>query len=545
MKIALCQIDPIIGHLEYNKKKILEGYKKAIEARVDLAIFPELSLVGYPPLDLVEKKEFRDAVKNAAEEIASVTNAVGLIFGSITDDDDRVGTDIHNSAIFCFDGKIQFIQHKTLIPNYDVFDEMRYFDSAESVSVFNFKGEKLGISICEDIWNDADYWYRRRYHKDPVKELVNQNATLLINISASPYSYGKRAARKEMLSVLTKREKIPLAYVCCVGAQTDLIFDGASMCFDTKGELVKIGKSYEEDFILFDTKEKYQSIEKCEKSFEEEVFNSLVFGLKEYTTKLDFKKVLVGLSGGIDSALVTCIAVEALGAENVNVILMPSKYSSEGSIKDSEKLIKNLGISAQNISIQPVVDEILKQLNPNFNFSIKPIAEENLQARVRGSYLMAYSNNFGNLLLATGNKSEMAVGYSTLYGDMCGGLAVIADVYKTDVYKIANYINRKLEIIPKEIITKAPSAELKPNQKDQDTLPPYEILDKILRMYLEENKEYNEIKEIIGDEFIVNKVLKMVDMNEFKRYQAAPALRVSSKAFGFGRRYPIVQGWRK
>jgi NAD+ synthase (glutamine-hydrolysing) len=545
MKIALCQIDPIIGHLEYNKKKILEGYKKAIEARVDLAIFPELSLVGYPPLDLVEKKEFRDAVKNAAEEIASVTNAVGLIFGSITDDDDKVGTDIHNSAIFCFDGKIQFIQHKTLIPNYDVFDEMRYFDSAESVSVFNFKGEKLGISICEDIWNDADYWYRRRYHKDPVKELVNQNATVLINISASPYSYGKRAARKEMLSVLTKREKIPLAYVCCVGAQTDLIFDGASMCFDTKGELVKIGKSYEEDFILFDTKEKYQSIEKCEKSFEEEVFNSLVFGLKEYTTKLDFKKVLVGLSGGIDSALVTCIAVEALGAENVNVILMPSKYSSEGSIKDSEKLIKNLGISAQNISIQPVVDEILKQLNPNFNFSIKPIAEENLQARVRGSYLMAYSNNFGNLLLATGNKSEMAVGYSTLYGDMCGGLAVIADVYKTDVYKIANYINRKLEIIPKEIITKAPSAELKPNQKDQDTLPPYEILDKILRMYLEENKEYNEIKEIIGDEFIVNKVLKMVDMNEFKRYQAAPALRVSSKAFGFGRRYPVVQGWRK
>lgn len=545
MKIALCQIDPIIGHLEYNKQKILEGYKKGVEAQVDLVIFPELSLVGYPPLDLVEKKEFRDAVKNAAEEIASVTNDVGLIFGSITDDNDRVGTDIHNSAIFCFDGKIQFIQHKTLIPNYDVFDEMRYFDSAESVSVFDFKDEKLGISICEDIWNDADYWYRRRYHKDPVKDLVNQNATLLINISASPYSYGKRAARKEMLSVLTKREKIPLAYVCCVGAQTDLIFDGASMCFDTKGKLVKIGKSYEEDFILFNSKEEYPSIKKCEKSFEEEVFNALVFGLKEYTTKLGFKKVLVGLSGGIDSALVTCIAVEALGAENVNVILMPSKYSSEGSIKDSEKLIKNLGIRAQNISIQPVVDEMLKQLNPNFNFSIKPIAEENLQARVRGSYLMAYSNNYGNLLLATGNKSEMAVGYSTLYGDMCGGLAVIADVYKTDVYKIASYINRNSEIIPQEIITKAPSAELKPNQKDQDTLPPYEVLDKILRMYLEENKEYNEIKEIIGDEFLVNKVLKMVDMNEFKRYQAAPALRVSSKAFGFGRRYPIVQGWRK
>ena len=545
MKIALCQIDPIIGNLNYNKQKIIDGYKKAIEAKVDLAIFPELSLVGYPPLDLVEKKEFRNAVNKTAQEIASQTDSVGLIFGAITEDFDNIGTDIHNSAILCFDGKIQFVQHKTLIPNYDVFDEMRYFDSAESVSVFDFKSEKLGISICEDIWNDSDYWYRRRYQKDPVKELLDQNASVLINISASPYSYGKRADRKEMLSVLTKKDKVPLAYVCCVGAQTDLIFDGASMCFDKNGNLVKVGKSFEEDFIIFDTNEKYESIGKCEATFEQEVYNSLVFGLKEYCTKLGFKKVLIGLSGGMDSALVTCIAVEALGAENVHVILMPSKYSSEGSVTDSETLINNLGINFDTVSIQPVMDKTLNQLSPIFGINLKSLSEENLQSRIRGLYLMAYSNNNGHLLLTTGNKSEMAVGYCTLYGDMCGGLAIIADVYKTDVYRIANYINREREIIPQNIIDKAPSAELKPNQTDQDTLPPYDLLDKILRMYLEENKEYNEIKKIIGEEAIVKRVLKMVDLNEFKRNQAAPALRVSSKAFGYGRRYPIVQGWRK
>ncbi|HCY77614.1 MAG TPA: NAD+ synthase [Ignavibacteriales bacterium] len=545
MKIALCQIDPIIGDLKYNKRKILDGYKKAIEAKADLAIFPELSLVGYPPLDLVEKKEFREAVNQAAQEIASETKDVGLIFGAITEDNDLIGTDIHNSALLCYQGKIQFVQHKTLIPNYDVFDEMRYFDSAKDVLVFNFKGEKLGISICEDIWNDADYWYRRRYHKDPIQELLKQDASILINISASPYSYGKRAARKEMLSVLTKKDKIPLAYVCCVGAQTDLIFDGASMCFNSDGDLVMLGKSFKEDFILFDTLENYNPIINCEASFEEEIYNSLVFGLKEYCEKLGFKSVLIGLSGGIDSALVTCIAADALGSVNVHVILMPSKYSSEGSVKDSEDLISNLGIKSNNVSIQPIVDETISQLESVFDKNLKSLTEENLQARVRGIYLMAYSNNFGNLLLTTGNKSEMAVGYCTLYGDMCGGLAVIADVYKTDVYKIANYINRKSEIIPLSIINKAPSAELKLNQTDQDTLPPYEVLDKILRMYLEENKEYIEIKEVIVDDELIKRVLRMVDMNEFKRNQAAPALRVSSKAFGIGRRYPIVQGWRR
>ncbi len=544
MKIALCQINPIVGKLEYNKKKIIEGYNKAVEAKVDLAVFPELALVGYPPLDLIEKSEFREAVNNAAKEIASQTDSVGLIFGTITEELNKVGRDIYNSAVLCFNGEIQFTQHKTLIPNYDVFDEMRYFNSAESVSVFEYKGEKLGISICEDIWNDENYWYRRRYRKDPIKDLMNQNASLLINISASPYYYGKRSTRKEMLSALSKKDKTPLVYVCCVGAQTDLIFDGTSMCFDNNGNLVKLGKAYEEDFFVYDTKEKLNPISNCEDTFEEEVLNSLIFGLREYCSKLNFKKVVIGLSGGIDSALVTYIAVKAIGAENVNVLVMPSKYSSKESLKDAEELIKNLNIKSDNVSIQPVVDETLKQLDTILNSNSKSITEENLQARVRGIYLMAYSNNFGHLLLTTGNKSECAVGYCTLYGDMCGGIAVIADVYKTDVYRIANNINRNGEIIPKNIIDKAPSAELKPNQTDQDTLPPYELLDKILKMYLEENKEFEEINKVINDEEIVKKVLRMVDTSEFKRNQSAPVLRVSSKAFGYGRRYPIVQGWR-
>ena len=545
MKIALGQINTVIGDLENNKTKILDYYKKGIRDNVDLVILPELALVGYPPLDLVEKKEFREAVKKAADEIAAQTGETGLIFGSITEDNNHAGTNIHNSAVFCCKGKIKFVQHKSLIPNYDVFDEMRYFDPAAEVFNFEFRGERLGISICEDIWNDADYWYKRRYSEDPVKKLIEKGATVLINISASPYAYGKRKDRHEMLSVLTKDDNIPLAYVCTVGAQTDLIFDGASMCFDSSGQLIKLGKAYEEDYIIFDTKNNYEPIEKSEGSFEEEVFNALVFGLNEYCRKLGFRKVIVGLSGGIDSALVTAIAVEAMGRENVHVLLMPSEFSSEGSIKDSEKLISNLGITYNKISIQPVFDKTLEMMAGAFNKGASDITEENLQARIRGMYLMAVSNKLGYLLLATGNKSEMGVGYSTLYGDMCGGLAVIADVYKTDVYRIAEYINRDEEIIPREIIEKAPSAELRHGQKDEDSLPPYPLLDKILRMYLEENKEIEEISGLVGDDAIVKKVLKLVDLNEFKRKQAAPALRVSTKAFGYGRRYPIVQGWRK
>ena len=454
MKIALCQLNSIIGNLDFNKNKIIDGYKKGVEAGADLVICPELSLVGYPPRDLVEKSEFREAVEDQILEIAKATNDVGLIFGAITEDEDLIGTNIHNSALLCFEGKVQFIQNKSLIPNYDVFDEMRYYEQAKSVDVFEFKGEKLGISVCEDIWNDEDYWYRRRYSEDPIKKMIDRGATLLINISASPYSYGKREQRREMLSLVCKKDDIPLAYVCCAGAQTDLIFDGASMCFDEKGNLIGLGKNYEEDFFIYDTKKAIKLNEQNEGTFEEEVLSSLIYGVKEYCEKLKFKKAIVGLSGGLDSALVTYIAVKALGNENVHVVMMPSKYSSKGSVTDSEKLIGNLNISKNNISIQPAVDKLIELLVPSFKNNLNGLTEENLQARIRGVYLMAFANNDNYLLLSTGNKSEMAVGYCTLYGDMNGGLAVLADVYKTDVYRIAKFINREEEIMPNEIILK-------------------------------------------------------------------------------------------
>ena len=516
MKIAVCQFNPIIGDLKGNAEKILTGYKRAVNEGADLAIFPELFLCGYPPLDLVEKKEFRDAVKKAAEEIASHTSNTGLIFGSITEDFEfSVGTGVYNSAVLCYDGKIQFIQSKTLIPNYDVFDEVRYFEPAKNVSVYEFKGERLGISICEDIWNDADYWKHRRYQVDPIQKLVDENASVLINISASPYAYGKRKEKYNMLSVLTRNDKMPLVYACCVGTQTELIFDGGSMCFNSSGKLEMLGKTFQEDFFIYDTEKQYNKITKIEDSFEEEVLNALILGLKDYANKTGFKKALIGLSGGIDSAIVAYIAVRAFGVANVHVVLMPSKYSSHGSVGSA-----------------------FRGLNED-------VTEENLQSRIRGLYLMGLSNKHGYLLCTTGNKSEIATGYATLYGDMCGALAVIGDVYKTQIYKIASYINHKVEIIPKEIIDKAPSAELRPDQTDQDSLPPYDLLDKILKMYLEEQKEFQEITESIGDPVVVKKVLRLVDLNEFKRKQAAPILRVSTKAFGYGRRFPIVQGWRK
>ena len=546
MRIALAQIDNIVGDLQFNKRKIIEYYNKAVQEKVDLVLFPELALTGYTPRDLIEKKEFRAKTEAAAREIAKITTKdTAIIFGSITEKDENVGTGIYNSAILAYDGKIQFVQDKTLLPNYDVFDERRYFESAKKVSVFEYKGEKLGVSICEDIWNDDDYWKRRRYETDPVEELIKQGATLLINISASPYAYGRRTERYNMLSTLTKTNNIPLAYVCTVGSQTDLIFDGASMCFNSQGELILLGKSYEEDFIIYDTEKDYAPIREYEKSFEEEVFNALVFGLREYMWKTGFKKVVLGLSGGIDSALVAVIATEALGKENVTAVMLPSKISSKGSVEDAKKLINNLGINSIYLPITETVGAIENSLKDVFAGTEPGIAEENIQARSRGLLLMAIANKFNWLLLATGNKSELSVGYATLYGDMNGALLVIGDVYKTEVYKLAEYINREKEIIPREIITKPPSAELKPGQVDQDTLPPYDKLDAILHRYLEEYKEFDEIVSEIGDEKTVAKVLRMIDLNEYKRFQAAPVLRVSTKAFGYGRRFPIVQGWRK
>ncbi len=545
MKIALCQMDPIIGDIKGNKQKIIDGYNRAIQEKVDLIIFPELTITGYSPQDLIERKTFREVVTKTTKEIATITGEVGLIFGTISEEYDTVGTGLYNSAVLCYDGRIQFTQHKTLLPNYDVFDEVRYFESAKEVYVYEFKGERLGISICEDIWNDADYWNQRRYHRDPVQRLVEKGSTILINISASPYAYGRRDERYKMLSTLTKTNQLPLAYVCVAGGQTDLVFDGGSMCFNSNGDLEMMGKTYDEDFFIYDTEKDYKPITEVEKSMEEEVLAALIYGLKEYATKTGFSKALVGLSGGIDSALVTYIAVQAFGKENVHVVMMPSQYSSKGSVTDSEELISNLGITSNNISIQPVFDKINEMLQPAFEGKPSDITEENMQARIRGLYLMAFSNKFNYLLCTTGNKSEMAVGYATLYGDMNGALGIIADVYKTDVFKISKFINRETEIIPNNIITKPPSAELRPDQKDEDSLPSYDLLDSILRKYLEEHKEEEEIISEVGNKDVVKHVLRLVERNEFKRYQAAPALRVSTKSFGYGRRIPIVQGWRK
>ena len=389
MKIAVCQSNNVIGDIQGNKARILAGYSRGVDDGADLVTFPELTLTGYPPLDLVEKKEFRQAVFKAASEIAAQTGSTGLLFGSITEDDDNIGTDIHNSAVLCHDGKIQFVQHKSLIPNYDVFDEMRYFDAARENHIYEFKGEKLGISICEDIWNDADYWHIRRYNFDPVENLIEEGATILLNISASPYSYGKREDRRKMLSVLTKQNNIPLVYTCFVGAQTELIFDGASMCLDKNGNLVLMGESFSEDYFLYETGDGFSPIHVAERSFEEEIHDALIFGVREYCYKLGFKKVVVGLSGGIDSALVAYIAVKALGKDNVHVLLMPSKYSTSGSITDAKKLIKNLGISYTKITIHSVISKLEEKLAHAFQKDLTGITEENLQARIRGLYLMA------------------------------------------------------------------------------------------------------------------------------------------------------------
>lgn len=545
MKLALCQMNPIIGDIEGNMAKILGYYRQGVEAGADIVILPELALLGYPPLDLVEKKGFRDVVHAAVQNIANQTGSTAIIFGSITETEDSIGTNLYNSAVMCYNGKVQFVQNKTLIPNYDVFDEMRYFEPSKDVFVHEFKGVQLGISICEDIWNDKDYWKHRLYMNDPVERLMQKGAQFLINISASPYSFGKRTERRDMLSTLCSRDQIGLAYCCCVGAQTDLLFDGGSMCLNNRGELMLLGKRFEEDFIVFDTEKQYEPLQQVEASFEEEVLNAIICGVKDYCAKLGFRKTLLGLSGGMDSALVAYVAVKALGPENVHVILLPSQYSSDGSITDSLDLIKNLGITYHTVGIQPGVDILLDTLTPVFNGLQQDVTEENLQSRVRGTILMAIANKLGYLLLTTGNKSEMATGYCTLYGDMNGGLAVIADIYKTDVYRIAEYINRGQEIIPRAIIDKAPSAELRPNQTDQDSLPPYPLLDQILCAYLEHNKEIDEIIAEIPHPDTVKRILRLVDINEFKRKQAAPALRVSYKAFGYGRRYPIVQRWRK
>lgn len=552
MKIRVTQLNPTVGDIDGNKKKILDELKKAGKDGIELLVLPELVLLGYPPMDLLERKSFCDYAYKAANDIISKTGETALIFGTITPNESGTGRKVFNSAVVAYQGKVLTTVHKTLLPTYDIFDEFRYFEPNKSWQPFRFKGLKFGLTICEDIWNNQNEYQYHTYDVNPSKNLKDAGASVLVNISASPFSKHKPELRLQMLRNHATNLGIPIIYANQVGANTEIIFDGDSIFMNGDGHVCERASLFEEMQIdaELDTKEQvfrplththYESM-----PMEERLFKALVLGLRDYVKKSKITdKVLLGLSGGIDSTLVAAIAAEALGPQNVMGITMPSRYSSGGSITDSELLARNLGIEFRELAIKSIYDTFLETLSPLFTDTKFNVAEENIQSRSRGVLLMAISNKFGYLVLNTGNKSEMAVGYCTLYGDMAGGVSILSDVYKTEVYAISSWINKRAgkEIIPQTIIDKAPSAELRPDQKDTDSLPDYPMLDGILKAYIEDQISAKEIYEMGYDKQIVEKIVRMVDLNEYKRRQAAPGLRVSSKAFGVGRRMPIVQQW--
>jgi len=539
LRIAISQINPIIGDLRGNTEKILKYIEKAKKENCDLIIFPELSLIGYPPRDILLRKDLAKKIKETIEEkIIPQSKDIGILLGTPFYDDDK----IYNSAILLYKNKLLGYQHKTLLPSCDVFDETRYFKPAKHRHPIMFKLANLGVTICEDIWNDKDFWNRTIYEIDPVEELVSQGAEIIINISASPYHYGKIELRSNMLIHLAKKYNRYIVYVNQVGGNDELIFDGFSLVISPEGRIVWSGKRFEEDFGVVDLKEENLSKYVGIKESIEDIYNALILGIRDYFYKLGFKKAVIGLSGGIDSSVVACLATYALGRENVLGVSMPSIYSSEGSVKDAKMLAQNLGIEFRIIPIIDIFKSYLKILNPDGNPLID-LAEENLQARIRGNILMFISNREGYLVLTTGNKSELATGYCTLYGDMAGSLAVIGDVPKMMVYELAYFINREKEIIPKSVIEKVPSAELRPNQKDEDSLPPYPILDKIIKAYIEDNLSIDEIEDLGFDKNFIESIIRRIDNSEYKRRQAPPVLKVTTKAFGTGRRMPIV--WKK
>lgn len=543
MKLALAQINTVVGDLSGNEAKILAAYQRGAAAGADLVIAPELAITGYPPRDLLLRPSFIRRNLEALDRLAAATGHAGLVLGFVGRSGRRPGRELANSVALLRSGKIHSVRNKTLLPTYDVFDEDRYFEPATDNGVVELNGRRYGLTICEDVWNDQDFWRERRYPRNPAAELAAAGAELIINVSASPWHLGKDGTRRRMLESLVRKTGVPMAYCNLVGGNDELIFDGGSLIFNAKGEVVCAGRRFEEDFMVQDL-EAVSSIEARlpeEEEEEEEIHRALVLGTRDYLTKCGFKTALLGLSGGIDSAVTACLAVAALGAENVRGVALPSPYSSKGSLDDAEALARNLGIQYDVIPIGSAFESVKFQLKPQFAGRAEDVTEENIQARLRGVMLMALSNKFGSLLLTTGNKSELAVGYCTLYGDMCGGLALISDVPKTMVYRLARWINRKQEIIPAASITKPPSAELRPNQTDQDSLPPYEVLDAILERYVVDTQS---VEEIVGsgyDRAVVNKVVRLIDASEYKRRQAAPGLKVTSKAFGVGRRIPIAQ----
>jgi NAD+ synthase (glutamine-hydrolysing) len=541
VRIALAQINPTVGDFSGNSAKIIDYALRAKGAGVDLVLFPELSVCGYPPRDLVERPWFVERNRQAAEEIASRTQGIGVICGLVTPAEAATGKSVMNSAALLRDGKIAAIQSKRLLPTYDVFDEVRNFAPADKQSVIPFNGNPLALTICEDAWNDKNFWDRRLYGVDPVEDLIAAGGRILLNISASPFYLHKRELRRDMLSAIAKHYRLPVAMVNQVGGNDSLVFDGSSLALGPDGEVIAQAKSFEEDLVCFDSETLQGDIHDRDDGVESSAYAALVLGTRDYVRKCGFKKVVLGLSGGIDSALTAAIAVDALGKENVIGVGMPGPYSSPGSIDDAAALTRNLGIRFEVIRIGDIFGTYLQSMKPVFADLPPDVTEENIQARIRGSLLMAMSNKFGALVLTTGNKSEIAVGYCTLYGDMCGGLAVISDVPKTLVYRLARYVNSRAPLIPESTLEKPPSAELRPDQKDSDSLPPYYVLDTILEAYVEDNQPPEEIAEKYAiDPALVRKVAAMVDRSEYKRQQAAPGLKISPKAFGFGRRYPIA-----
>lgn len=543
MKIALAQINPVIADIMGNQEKIISFINKAEDAGADLIIFPEMATVGYPPMDLLESGKLIDDNIRSIEAIASCSKKISVICGFIGRDDDNPPL-LLNSAAFITGGKIHAVINKTLLPTYDVFDELRYFSPAASNDPILFMEKKIGITICEDIWNietlgNPFLMEMRGYKIDILKNLVSSGADLMVNISASPFVRGKHRSRIDMLSAAARKHGVPIVYVNQCGGNDSLVFDGSSFAVDKSGRMTAHAESFREDLKIFDT-DNSPAIDYAFDSDIEEIRKTLALGLSDYVKKCGFKKVLVGLSGGIDSALTATLAVQALGPENVMGITMPSKFSSKGSVDDSLKLAENLGIRIETISITGLYDEYRSSLSDIFKGYDEDVTEENIQARIRGNILMAASNKFGALLLTTGNKSELATGYCTLYGDMSGGLAVISDLPKTMVYEMSEHINRDEEIIPRATIEKTPSAELRENQTDQDSLPPYNILDGILELYIEKRKSAEEIVLAGYDEQTVADILKKINLNEYKRLQAAPGIKVTSKSFGFGRRIPIA-----
>lgn len=548
----MAQINPTVGDFIGNLEKIHRFYEKAKDQAVDLVMFPELAICGYPPADLLEKDSFLARSENALQEIAKWTvgsESPAMLCGAALRSGSVAGKRARNVAALLDAGEIKFLQQKMLLPFYDVFDEQRYFDPAYAQTLTSIKGTAVAISVCEDAWNDKGFWPRRQYAVDPIEELMKQWVTLpphlaveriILNISASPYWRGKAEVRRRMIRALAERHGANVALCNQVGANDSLIFDGDSFAMNARGEVLAQAASFEEDFVVFDTHGKAGKEDSSAPEVEQ-VWKALVLGTRDYVGKCGFSKVIIGLSGGIDSALVAAIAVEALGRENVQGIGMPSEFSSEGSITDARRLAQNLGIDFRLLPVKEVYTSMMAVLAPSFAGTTFGLAEENLQPRLRGTMLMALSNKSGALVLTTGNKSEMAVGYCTLYGDMVGALAVIGDVYKTEVYELSRYVNREREVIPQSTLTKPPSAELRPGQKDTDSLPPYDVLDPILRGYVEDYRSAEAIAQEQGiDVDLVRSVIRLVERSEYKRQQAAPVLKVSKKSFGMGRRFPIA-----